>query len=181
MSNFYFIIFIIFNICCYSYATELHSELKMSKNIYSPIGKRDPFKRVLEKEYVRMISSFKPDERFTLDQLSLKAILHDDKGKVAMFEDPEGGILILREGDRIGRQRATVSRILKKDVIITEHTTNYLGIEGLVERVVSLPKDELSGNFNYELPKNELSGNFNDEPSKKISNEVDNEKNIENP
>lgn len=58
-----------------------------------------------------------------------------------MFEDPQGKTFILKQGDVIGRERGSVSRILNTDVIVTERTFNYLGTESLYERVISLPQD----------------------------------------
>jgi hypothetical protein len=56
-----------------------------------------------------------------------------------MFEDPEGQTHIIVEGQTMGRERATVSRILNSEVILTEKTFNYLGAESLYEKVISLP------------------------------------------
>jgi nitrate/nitrite transporter NarK len=58
-----------------------------------------------------------------------------------MFEDPEGKSYILTEGDSIGREHATISRIVNSEVIVTQRTFNYLGAESLLEKVISLPKD----------------------------------------
>lgn len=153
MNKPYMILVLLIVMSVFCNGSQFQDNLTNVKNIYSPVGKRDPFKRIVEKDYMRMVASFKADERFTIEQLSLRAILHDQKGPVAMFEDPEGGILIVKEGDTIGRQKAIVSKILRKDVIVTEHTTNYLGIEGLLERVISLPKEDYSGVVKHEFLK----------------------------
>lgn len=59
-----------------------------------------------------------------------------------MLQDPEKRIHIVTEGVILGREKATVSRILNREVIVTERTTNYLGVESLFERVLSLPPDK---------------------------------------
>ncbi len=110
--------------------------------IYSPVGKRDPFRKPSVRALPRDVASISPLERFSLEQLQLKAILRGLGKHRAMFEDPEGKAHILYEGALIGRERATVSKILQKEVIVTIHTFNYMGAESINEKVLSLPNDE---------------------------------------
>lgn len=109
--------------------------------IYSPVGKRDPFHAPSASVLDRNLASINPLEKFTVEQLQLRAILRMSDRHRAMFEDPEGKTHILSEGDTIGRERATISRILGKSVVLTLKTFNYLGEESLFEKVVSLPSD----------------------------------------
>lgn len=110
--------------------------------IYSPVGKRDPFKEPLVVSGDRSPTALRTIEQFGIDQLQLRAILRGDGGiPRAMFEDPRGYTYIVKPGDSIGRERGQVSRILNTDVIVTERTFNYLGTESLYERVISLPQD----------------------------------------
>ena len=46
--------------------------------------------------------------------------------------------------DLVGRERATLSRILKTEIIFTQKTFNYLGNSSLIERVLSLPPEQVS-------------------------------------
>lgn len=112
-----------------------------SGSLYSPIGKRDPFKPPESSGPDRTPSAIESVERYSIDQLRLRAILRGSSGPRAMFEDPQGKTFILKQGDVIGRERGSVSRILNTDVIVTERTFNYLGTESLYERVISLPQD----------------------------------------
>jgi Tfp pilus assembly protein PilP len=66
--------------------------------------------------------------------------LKGDGQSKAMFEDPDGQTHILSQGDIIGRERGTVSKVLDQGVIVTEKTFNYLGVESLYEKVISLPE-----------------------------------------
>jgi len=109
--------------------------------VYSPVGKRDPF-RPPASESGRDVSSVNPLEKHSVDKFQLKAILKGMGRPRAMFEDPDGRSFILSEGDTVGRERGTISRILNTEVIITERTYNYLGSENLYERVLSLPPEE---------------------------------------
>lgn len=125
--------------------TFLFSSLLLAQSesvIYSPIGKRDPFKVPSTKGLNRDVASTNRLERFSLEQLQLKAILKGLGKNRAMFEDPEGKVHILSEGSILGREKATVSRILSREVIVTVRTFNYLGNESLVEKVVGLPTED---------------------------------------
>lgn len=113
-------------------------------SIYSPVGKRDPFRQPVT-ESGREVSAVNPIEKWGLEKLELKAILKGIGRPRAMFEDPDGRTFILSEGDIIGRERGTVSKIINKEVIITERTFNYLGAQSLYERILSLPADDALG------------------------------------
>jgi hypothetical protein len=111
--------------------------------VYVPIGKRDPFKRPSAGDGTdRDVSAINPLEKFNIEQFQLRAILRGSSVASAMFEDPEGRVHILSEGTLLGRERGTISRILNREVIITERTVNYLGVTSLFERVLSLPADD---------------------------------------
>jgi Tfp pilus assembly protein PilP len=109
--------------------------------VYSPVGKRDPFKAPNAGIGRDLASGINPLERFGIEQLQLRAIVKakGDKPK-AMFEDPEGASYIVGQGEIIGRERGTISRILDRGVVVTERTFNYLGAENLYEKVISLPQ-----------------------------------------
>jgi Tfp pilus assembly protein PilP len=114
--------------------------------IYSPIGKRDPFRAAIAKTADREVAGLSPLELFTVDQLQLRAILRGLGKQRAMLEDPSGKTHIVTEGQIIGRERATVSRILKSEVIVTQKTFNYLGEQSLSERILSLQSADESSN-----------------------------------
>lgn len=109
--------------------------------IYSPVGKRDPF-RPPSSDSGKDVTSVNPLEKYSIDKFQLKGVLKGIGRPRAMFEDPDGRSFILSEGDTFGRERGTISRILNTEVIITEKTFNYLGAENLYERVLSLPSED---------------------------------------
>lgn len=109
--------------------------------IYSPFGKRDPFRPPAARSG-REVSSINPLERYSVEQFRLKAVVQSPARPHAMFVDPVGTPYVLTEGDMIGKEKAVVSRILASEVILTQKTTNYLGLESLVEKIVSLPEEE---------------------------------------
>jgi type IV pilus assembly protein PilP len=120
--------------------TTVTIEKKKNDAFYSPFGKRDPF-RVPTVGGLGEDSSVGPLQRFHVDQFRLRAILRGIGEAKAMFQDPKGRSHIVRQGDVIGIERATVSRIIKSEVILTERTYNYLGKESLLEKVIALPQD----------------------------------------
>ena len=111
--------------------------------IYSPIGKRDPFKAPSSRSTNREAESVPPLERFPIERFELRAILRGLGAARAMLADPEGGTHIIKQGDRIGRERGIVSKILNTEVIVTERAFNYLGEETLYEKILSLPSEDL--------------------------------------
>lgn len=110
--------------------------------IYSPVGKRDPFRPPNLNTFSRDVMGLSPLEKFPVEQMALKAILRGIGKPRAMFEDPDGKTHIVSEGDIIGREKATISRVLNNEVIVTERTFNYLGVESLYEKVLSLPTED---------------------------------------
>ncbi len=128
---------------CFFSTLLLHAENKEKTVIYSPIGKRDPFRAPLPNQITRDPSAVGPLEKFSMEQLQLKAILRGGGKNRVMFEDPEGKTHILFEGETVGRERALVSRILNTGIIVTKKTVNYLGVDSISEEVISLPNDEL--------------------------------------
>jgi hypothetical protein len=124
-------------------------------NIYNPVGKRDPFKVLSTLPQGRKIATIYPTEKYDLDQLALKAILRVGGKSRAMVQAPDGQTYVLYEGETVGRERATLSRILKTEVIFTQQTANYLGNTSLVERVISLPAEQVLSGYESESVKDE--------------------------
>jgi Tfp pilus assembly protein PilP len=110
---------------------------------YSPIGKRDPFLKLRGQS--RDISSIENSLfNFQIEQFELKAIRRGPDGNHILVADPEGKNYLLQEGEKMGKTQAVISRILDREVILSEQTKNYLGKEILNERILSLPgNDEL--------------------------------------
>ena len=96
------------SLCLFAGATEVAGNRDEKGTIYSPIGKRDPFKQPTANLLGRNPASLNPLDQFSIEQLSLRGILRDSSGHArAMFEDPEGKTHILSEGDTVGRERGT--------------------------------------------------------------------------
>lgn len=109
--------------------------------LYSPVGKRDPFQ--IPKMNPRDLASTGDDLfKFPLESFQLRAILKSPQGSQILLEDPKGKNHVLQEGDTVGRGRATISRVLEREVIFTERVTNYLGVQNLTEKTLALPADD---------------------------------------
>lgn len=129
--------------CVFGEAELKTEEAEIPKGgIYSSAGKRDPFKLPsIPDESKRGVASASSSlEKFTIDQFSLKAILKSKGRSSAMFSDQSGKLHILNEGETIGREGGTVSRILTSEVIVTGKAVNFLGQETIYEKIISLPK-----------------------------------------
>ncbi|NBW98261.1 hypothetical protein EBR03_01680 [bacterium] len=109
--------------------------------LYSPVGKRDPFQ--VPKMNPRDLASNGEDLfKYPLESFQLRAILKSTQGSQILLEDPKGKNHVLQEGDTVGRGRATISRVLEREVIFTERVTNYLGVQNLTEKTLALPADD---------------------------------------
>lgn len=118
------------------------SQVLKVTTLYNPLGKRNPFKVVGGITVGRTVSAIYPTEKYNLNQLTLKAILRFGGKSRAMIEAPDGQSFIVYEGETIGREGATLSRILKTEIIFTQQTFNYLGTSSLSELVLSLPIEQ---------------------------------------
>jgi type IV pilus assembly protein PilP len=96
--------------------------------IYTPIGKRDPFRSVYK--VIR-----KPDEkapggiltRYEIDQLRLTAIISGISRPRAQVELPDGKGVSIRVGTRIGKNFGRVVRIKHDEVIVSEDYRDWSG------------------------------------------------------
>ncbi len=119
--------------------------LKEGKNdgLYSPFGKRDPFRVPDRNALTGKEASSDPIRKFRLEAYRLRAVVRMGPKPQAMFEDPDGKSHVVSEGDLLGAEGARISRIVNSEVIVTERSSNHLGKEILLERVISLPVNEV--------------------------------------
>ncbi len=90
--------------------------------IYSPIGKRDPFRSPLDDLIIATTKSTTtcPLCRWEVDQLKLVAVVTGTGSPVAMVEDPNGLGHMLRQGTPVGKAGGKVTSIQRDEVIVTE-------------------------------------------------------------
>jgi type IV pilus assembly protein PilP len=118
--------------------------------VYSPIGKRDPFRpywvdQALEdadKQETRTLSDL---ERLELDQLKLVGIVSGTSTPTAMFEDPDGRGHVVHVGTAMGKHGGRVSKIKKDEVVIMEEFRDPATNKKIQSPVsVKLPSDDLN-------------------------------------
>ncbi|MGI5862995.1 MAG: pilus assembly protein PilP [Myxococcales bacterium] len=114
---------------------------------YSPIGKRDPFRSVLDDEQAKPqlaagVRDCGPLCKWDLEQFKLVAVISGMSNPLAMVEDPSGRGYVVRRGTFIGKRNGKVSQIRSGEVIVTEVFKDQMGKPHLNQIVIQLPKDE---------------------------------------
>ncbi|MFO7156373.1 MAG: pilus assembly protein PilP [Pseudomonadota bacterium] len=126
--------------------------------VYSPVGKRDPFRPYLN----RFVPgpAVAPDPlcgplcQWDLDQLRLVGIVSGLASPVAMVEDPKGNGHTVRRGTSIGKGNGKVTEILRDRIIVTEY--RRLGTGEVVPVETELPLRGAGKSAQEEEPENLL-------------------------
>ncbi len=92
---------------------------------YSPIGKRDPFRSLVEEQApvevpIVSASSCGPLCDWELDQLRVVAVVSGVASPVAMVEDPRGNGHVLKRGMSIGKRSGRITDIRRDHLVVTE-------------------------------------------------------------
>lgn len=93
--------------------------------VYSPVGKRDPFRSYLDR--IQPATTLAPDPlcgplcNWDLEQLRLVAVISGMANPIAMVEDPQGNGHTVRRGTSIGKRNGKVTEILRDRIIVTEY------------------------------------------------------------
>jgi type IV pilus assembly protein PilP len=96
--------------------------------IYTPIGKRDPFKSAYK--VIRKPGDKAPGgilTKYEIDQLKLTAIISGISRPRAQVELPDGKGVTIRVGTRIGKNFGRVVRIKHDEVIVSEDYRDWSG------------------------------------------------------
>jgi type IV pilus assembly protein PilP len=96
--------------------------------IYTPIGKRDPFKSAYKVKIAK--DSKAPGgilTKYEIDQLKLTAIISGISRPRAQVELPDGKGVSIRVGSRIGKNFGRVVRIKHDEVIVSEDYRDWSG------------------------------------------------------
>jgi Tfp pilus assembly protein PilP len=96
--------------------------------VYSPVGKRDPFRSfILERKAEADASVKGPLEQFDLGQLSLTGVVWKGQRRRALVLDPSGQAYIVAEGDRIGKNEGRVVQIGDDLMVVRESYVDFQG------------------------------------------------------
>lgn len=94
---------------------------------YNPFGKRDPFRSFLSEKKAEMAASADPLLNWDLTRFSLTGVLWGVANPKAIVKDGDGRGHIISRGTRMGRNRGSVVRILKDEIVVQEEFRDPLG------------------------------------------------------
>lgn len=106
-------------------AAEEKEDLPLEEYVYSPVGKRDPFRPYIDR--LEPETATTPDPlcgplcNWELEQLRLVAVISGMASPIAMLEDPRGDGHSVRRGTPIGKRNGKVTEILRDRIIVTEY------------------------------------------------------------
>ena len=132
-------------------------EERAPEYVYSPIGKRDPFRSPFQDLVAMERQGRGGQERLTalqrwdLDQLNVRAIISATANPMAMVVDPEGHGHVVRRGVLIGRNWGRVTAIRRECLVITEQMRDATGTPMAVQQERCLPKDEREASFEAQI------------------------------
>ncbi len=114
---------------------------------YSPVGKRDPFRSILDD-----VAESRPDQdlrpdcgplcKWELDQLRLVAVVSGMSNPLGMVEDPGGKGYIVRRGTFMGKRNGKVTQIRAGEVVVTEIYKDNMGKPHPNLVVIKLPSEK---------------------------------------
>jgi len=111
---------------------------------YDPINKTDPFKSfIVVRRELEEKEQGKPKtylETLDISQLTISAIVLGSKGNWALVRDSKGDGHVIKVGTLIGRQSGEVTRILEKEVVVTESYKDIRGREQIKDISIKLPE-----------------------------------------
>jgi Tfp pilus assembly protein PilP len=112
--------------------------------VYSPFGKRDPFKPwILEiRSRADKKASLNPLQRYDLSQLKLVAVIRKGDDPKAMLQDATGKGFIVTKGSHVGGNEGVIVDITDSEVVIVEKAINLLGDTKTKEVRIGLHQEE---------------------------------------
>lgn len=112
--------------------------------VYAAFGKRDPFMNPFEipKLYPPIPPNAKPVERVPVEQISLKAVIWNQKGYRAMVVTPDGRGYTVKAGDRIGDKLGVITKVTNNRIYVTEKIKDILGDVEIKNTIMQLHHKE---------------------------------------
>lgn len=115
---------------------------------YSPVGKRDPFRSILDELAARPADSggqgidCGPLCKWELEQLRLVAVITGVSNPVGMVEDPSGKGYVVRRGSFMGKRNGKVTQIRAGEIVVTEIYKDQMGKPHVNPVYIRLPADK---------------------------------------
>ena len=138
-------------------AADVAAEAPTYEYAYSPVGKRDPFRSVLDDlaELPPNAGANRPDCgplcKWELEQLKLVAVISGISNPLGMVEDPGGKGYVVRRGSFIGKRNGKVTQIRAGEVIVTEIFKDQLGKPHTNEVSIKMPVEQQQQNDDVNL------------------------------
>lgn len=117
--------------------------------VYSPVGKRDPFRSIL---LDLVAADQKPDEnappdcgplcKWELEQFKLVAVISGVSNPMAMVEDPQRRGHLVRRGAFMGKRNGKVTQIRSGEIVVTEIFKDQMGKPHIIPVVIRLPAEK---------------------------------------
>ncbi len=122
-------------------------DLSATEFTYSPIGKRDPFQSLLnrERETKKKTTRVKltPIQKFDLVQFRLQAVLIGKGTPKAMISAPDGKTYIVSPGIKIGKRSGVVTDITQAGIHVQEiDYDNFTGAEKKENELIRMPEQK---------------------------------------
>jgi type IV pilus assembly protein PilP len=115
---------------------------------YSPVGKRDPFRSILDDIAQKAVDSASgraecgPLCHWDLEQLRLVAVISGISNPLGMVEDPNGRGHVVRRGTFVGKRNGKITQISAGEVVVTEVFKDQMGKPHSNPVVIKLPVDK---------------------------------------
>jgi Tfp pilus assembly protein PilP len=100
--------------------TTLSDDLNATPYVYSPVGKRDPFKDPNQLKRGEVAAGTGPLQKYDLDQLRLAFTTTATSAPLALIVDPSNQGHIVQIGDFVGKNWGKVSAIKREEVTVME-------------------------------------------------------------
>jgi len=123
------------------------AETTVIEYAYSPVGKRDPFRSILDDqarsdERTGGKTDCGPLCKWELEQLKLVAVISGVSNPLAMVEDPKGSGHVVRRGTFVGKRNGKVTQIRAGEIVVTEIFKDQMGKPHVQPIVIRLPQDK---------------------------------------
>ncbi len=111
--------------------------------VYSPEGKRDPFRSLIQIGDRKIDPNLPPLQRTELNALRLTGVVWGDFGYQALVQTPDGRGYDVEVGTRIGVNHGVIARITPLNLSIEEKSVDILGVTNIATHLLELhPKKE---------------------------------------
>ena len=97
--------------------------------VYEPAGRRDPFISLVGRGESTAAPAVRPPglSGLLIGEITVKGVVRDRQGFIAMVQAPDGKGYSLRRGTRVGPNNGVVSSITERGIIVQERFTDVYG------------------------------------------------------